>query len=227
MLANNVLPVKAGLAARVHLVSSRKPISHAAVGSSLIVEGLFDGLIMLGLVLLALVLMPLEGAVQAAAMGLAVSIGVGGLVVALIVSGHLPTRALSAITARLPERAGRVLRETGGHLLEGLGAVRRPQLARNALSSSLAYWLLLGTTYALLGVAFQLPLNLLDYVAVLAIVQLAIGVPSVGPGVGTFPVVMAQTMALMGVESGSAGADIVALHALMVVPVSLLGRSLL
>ena len=86
MLTNNVLPVKAGVAARVHLVSSRTPISHAAVGSSLIVGGLFDGLIMLGLVLIAIAVVPLDGTVQAAAIGLAVSMTATSLIVGLVVS---------------------------------------------------------------------------------------------------------------------------------------------
>ena len=227
MLTNNVLPVKAGLAARVHLVSSRTPISHAAVGSSLIVEALFDGLIMLGLVLLALAVVPLDGTIQAAAMALAVSMGVTGLFVGLVLTGRAPTRRLGALAARVPGRVGRALRETGAALLEGLGAVRQPGLAGSALCTSLMYWLLLGTTYALLGVAFRLPLGLLDYVAVLAIAQLAIGAPSAGAGVGTFQVVMASTMAAMGVASGAAGAYVVALHAMIVVPVSVLGLVLL
>lgn len=232
MLTNNVLPVKAGLAARVHLVSSKTPISHAAVGSSLIVEALFDGVILLGLVLLALAALPLHGGIQAAATALAVSMGAVALIVALVLTGCGPTKRLSRLSTKIPGRLGRVLRETGSALRDGLGAVRRPSLAASALSTSLMYWLLLGTTYALLGVALRLPLDLLDYVAVLAIVQLAIGAPSAGAGVGTFQVVMIQTMASLGVASGAAGAYVVALHAMIVVPVSLpgagpaLGRSL-
>ena len=227
MLTNNVLPVKAGLAARVHLVSSKTPISHAAVGSSLIVEALFDGVILLGLVLLALAALPLHGGIQAAATALAVSMGAVALIVALVLTGCGPTKRLSRLSTKIPGRLGRVLRETGSALRDGLGAVRRPSLTASALSTSLMYWLLLGTTYALLGVALRLPLDLLDYVAVLAIVQLAIGAPSAGAGVGTFQVVMIQTMASLGVASGAAGAYVVALHAMIVVPVSLLGLALL
>jgi len=227
MLTNNILPVKAGLAARVHLVSSKTPISRAAVVSSLIVEGLFDGIILLALALLALAVLPMNATIEAAATALAVTMGVVAFVVALVLSGYGPTRTLDRLAAKIPGRVGRVLRETSSALLEGLGAIRRPSLAGSALCTSLMYWLLLGTTYALLGVALRLPLDLLDYVAVLAIVQLAIGAPSAGAGVGTFQVVMAQTMAALGVASGAGGAYVVALHAMIVVPVSLLGLSLL
>ena len=85
----------------------------------------------------------------------------------------------------------------------------------------------MGTTYAMLGIAFGLPLSLVDYLAVLAVVQLAIAAPSAGGNVGAFQIVMAQSLAVMGVASGAAGAYVIALHALIVVPVSLLGVLLL
>ena len=87
--------------------------------------------------------------------------------------------------------------------MEGLGAVRHPGLAASALSASLMYWLMLGTTYVLLGQAFHLQMGLVEYVAVLALVQLAIGTPSARGGSGTFQMVMAQALASMG---GAAGA---------------------
>ena len=227
MLTNNVLPVKAGVAARVHLISSKTPISHAAVGSSLIVESLFDGLIMLGLIVLALALVPMDPTVQAAATGLAVTMLSGAAIVALLLSGRGPTARCGRLADRIPGRAGRLLRDLGSALLEGLSAVRRPTLACATLYTSLMYWLLLGTAYMLLGSAFHLPLGVLEYIALLAVVQLAIGAPSAGAGLGTFQIVMAQTIATMGVGSGAAGAYIVALHAMIVVPVSLLGIALL
>ena len=227
MLTNNLLPVKAGMAARVHLISSKTPISHAAVGSSLIVEGLFDGLIALGLVMLAIALVPMDPTVQAAATGLALTMLVLDTTIAVILSGRGPAQLCGRLASRVPGRAGRLLRDTGAALREGLGAVRRPALASAALYTSLMYWLLLGAAYMLLGAAFHLPLSVSEYVAILAVVQLAIGAPSAGAGVGTFQIVMAQTMAAMGVASGAAGAYVVALHAMMVVPVSLLGLALL
>jgi len=57
--ANNVLPAKAGLVARAHVISRETPLTKGAVSGSFIVEALFDGLFVLALMLVAHAFVPL------------------------------------------------------------------------------------------------------------------------------------------------------------------------
>ncbi len=226
-MLNNLLPFKAGILARAHLLSQRTRLSHAAVGSSMVVESLFDAVILLGLVTVALAFAQLDGAVQTGALAFAGITGFAILLMALALRWRTPRRPLGMLVRRCPPRMERALAETGAHLLEGLGALRRPLQACAILGVSSLNWALLALAYILLGEALALPLSPLDYLVVLAVVQVTIVAPPAGSSLGAFEVVTAQTLVTIGATQGGAGAYAVALHAMVAVPVTLLGLALL
>lgn len=227
VMTNNLLPVKAGVVARAHLLTSRTRLSGAAVGSSMIVEGIFDGIIMLGLVVVALALVELDTAIRASAIVIASGMGVALLLLALLLRGHMPKRLISIVMRRCPPKLETGLRETGTHIVAGMGAMRHPRQASSVLITSIAGWVLMGVAYVLLGFAFGLSLSIIDYVVILAVAQFLLGGPPVGGNIGGFHVVTAQTLVAVGATPGEAGAYVVALYALIVVPVTMLGLILL
>jgi len=78
----------------------------------------------------------------------------------------------------------------------------------------------------LLGGALGLSLGPQDYIALLAVSQLALAVPAAA-GLGAFEVVVAHTLGGLHVDAAAAGAYVLALHVLLAVPVTLAGLALL
>ena len=225
--ANNLLPVKAGVIARVHLLSRRTGLSHAAIGSSMVVEALFDGAVLLTLIVAALALAELDGTVRTAAFALAASMGLAAVLVALVLGGWLPRRPGRALLRRLPSRFQAALGNGGRHLIAGLEALRHPLQAGSVLGASLLCWTLMGVAYVLLGEALGMSLGIGSYLVLVAVAQFTLGAPPAGGNIGAFEVVVAQTLGAVGVGAGMAGAYAVALHAMIVVPVTVIGLALL
>ena len=225
--ANNLLPVKAGLVARIHLLSRRTQLSHATVGSSMLVEALFDGVILLALAAVALALVDLEGSVRTGAL-IAAGASAGLLLLAALgLVGRGPGGLQRMASRHCPARLAAPLRRHATQLREGMGALRRPRQSGRVLAASLIGWGLMALTYTLLGAAFQLPLSLPDYLAVVAVAQFTLGAPPFGASLGAFEVVTAQALIAVGAAGGAAGAYVVALHALVVVPVALIALAVL
>lgn len=220
---NNTLPAKAGLVARAHLVSVRSPISRAAVGSSLVVEGLFDGLLVLACVGVGLAFVPLGDEIRSSALAFTGLMALLALAALLVATNRMPARPLLALTRRCPPRIDAVLCDVGRHIGEGMQALRSARHAGQVLVATTALYVLWIASFLLLGASMDLGISVPEAIAVVAVTNVAVALPGAGGGVGTFEVVMAHAVAAMGVADAGAAAYAVAIHALMLVPLTLLG----
>lgn len=227
-MVNNLLPARMGLVARAHLLGRRARISRAAVGGSLFSEALFDGVVILALVGLALGVVRVGGTLQFLALVLA-----GGLCAFLFLALLIAyrnarlQRAVAPLLNRLPRAFAHALHTTGSHTADGLGTFRCPFRIGRVLGVSGLSWGLMGVAYLLLGAAFDLPLNYVDYLVIAGVANLAVTLPLLAGGVGAFELATFQILSALGVGQPDAGAYVVALHALLIVPIVVVGLLML
>jgi uncharacterized membrane protein YbhN (UPF0104 family) len=92
---------------------------------------------------------------------------------------------------------------------------------------TIASWGLEATTYWLVGRAFGLGLDAPLYLGVTGAANLAIAAPSTAAGVGPFEFFVREAATVFGAATATATAYALALHALLVVPLTLVGLLLL
>ena len=91
-----------------------------------------------------------------------------------------------------------------------------------AITSIMAYTLL-AWAFFLLARGLEIQLSFAEAIAIVAVANLETALTGAGGGIGTFEVMTAHAVAATGIGHASAAAYAVALHALNIVPITLLG----
>ena len=180
---NNVVPAKAGHFARAQMISTHSPISRLAVGSSFLLEALFDGLLVLLFVGVALAFVPLGPEIRTSAAGFGVfmllMLGLAGMVATGRVPARRLQRPLRAVAARLPlpARLRTAASGSGQHLRDGAGALRDRRLVIDVAITSVVAYTLLAWSFFLLARGLEIQLSFAEALAVVAVVNLATALP--------------------------------------------------
>lgn len=142
LLLTNIVPFRAGEAARALLVSRRLGLPIGHVGASIVVENVLDVVMVMLLLVACIPLMPVPPVVAAA--GLALGGAVGVVVVGLVLVVWLNERAerlAGAFAHLLPSRFRGFVRAQWSGSLAGLGALGSIGVAARALGYTLVIWL--------------------------------------------------------------------------------------
>ena len=222
-MANNVLPARLGDVARAYVMSRRRGIPAAGTFSSVMLERIFDGLVVVAFLSGVLWAAPPDGAWIRPVAYLAAAIFVGALgacvVAAFFEDQMLATlrRVLgaSALSARL---CGLVAR-----LGRGLHALKSPRQTAQVLALTVLVWTIEVVVYALVARAFGLELPTLGLVLTMCLLTLGLVAPSAPGFIGVFETVVVQALALYGIGGDAALAYAVTLHLIHYVPGTLLG----
>ena len=201
---NNVVPARGGDVVRVRSVPARA----SAVVGTLAAERLLDGLV------LALFLAfgaALEGSLPLLGAGAAMAAGAG---------------AGMAVAAREPAWLERLPRPLRG-FVSGLAVFRSRRLLAQALAASFALWLCDVVMYAAIAPAFGLRLGLGGAFLLEGIGNLALAVPATAAGIGTFDDLTLAGAKAVGLPANAAGAYVLAVHAFVVLPATVLGLALI
>ena len=226
--ANNVLPMRAGELVRVQLLHDRHGADRARTLGTIGLERILDGLVLALFLAGTIALAGGNATLQAlaAAMGIAFVVLTLGLMLLgprLARDPKLATRLLAFAPGRLRGLiAPRIAR-----LLEGLTAVRSARDWTVIAVVSAASWALEAAMYWLVGVGMGLDLDPLLYLGVCGAANLAIAVPWTSGGIGPFELLARETTVVFGTTMVVGTAYAIALHALLLIPVVLLGLLLL
>ena len=152
-----ILPLRAGEAARIFALSQRSGTSKAEIAGTALLERVYDLVAVLGLLFVLLPWLPEVTWLRAAAsLGAAVFVLVVIAVIVLAVWGDRAVHAVMRPFARLPVVPADRLEEIGHNLAQGLVGLRRPGLALWALFLSVASWVLLGLSFWFVFESFDL-----------------------------------------------------------------------
>jgi glycosyltransferase 2 family protein len=225
-MGNNVYPLRAGELLRSYVLRRREDVPMSASLATVVVERVFDGLVMLIFVFAALPLAPLPSETLRITVILA-SLAFFGALVIFFALAAVPQRALQLVawlTGRLlPARFGPRLLALAGRFLDGLASLRTFRNVMMIFLSSVVIWLLETVKYWFIMQAFPFDVSFFALMLMNGVVNLATTLPSAPGHVGTFDAPGIAVLVLYGVEHATATAYTLILHAALWFPVTLLG----
>jgi uncharacterized protein (TIRG00374 family) len=226
---NNILPARAGEAARVIALHRRATTPKAETVGTVVVERLFDVLALLVVLFASYPWLPEISWLRAAAIFGAVV--VTALAVLVVVIVRYDERAVHWLLAPL-----RRVRRTGlaGRLeavtvnaTRGLVALRDPRIALRGMALTIASWLTLGVSYWILTKAFSLDLPVVAGMLVTVAINLSLVLPSSPAALGVFEAATIVALRAFDVPQAEALSYALVLHLLNLVPFLLIGAVLL
>jgi uncharacterized protein (TIRG00374 family) len=221
LLANTVLPVRAGELVRVLALHRETGLRRTAVLATVGVERVFDLAVLAVLELVIAPQLPSTAVTQRFTVLALAILAVTGVLVAVLAITPV-RRAAGRLLLRLP-----MLRARGGVVIEslrtGLAALRDRQLAAVALLWTLASWLVLaGSAWCVLE-AFDLHLPWHAALFLLVAVSLAQAIPASAGSVGVFELAARSALVAYGVPPAVALSAGLVFHAVSTLPFIVLG----
>ena len=231
-MGNNVYPARAGEVLRAVILKRKEGVSVSASLATIIVERIFDGVVMLSFVFVNLSeLAKLTGSSgfvgniqQVAVIGTGVFLG--ALAVFLVAAMFPQTAArvgLWMIEHFLPKRLHQKIIGIMNKFLEGLASLRSPFNVLMVFFTSVLIWLLETGKYWFVMHAFDFTVSFFALMLMNGIVNLATTIPSAPGYIGTFDAPGIAVLTAFGVDQATAAGYTLVLHVALWLPITLLG----
>ena len=231
-MGNNIYPARAGEVLLAVVLKRREKVPISATLATIIVERIFDGVVMLSFVFLNLPLLAGQisdantvGWIQSLALwgGIAFAFA---LLVFLLAAMYPPLaeRWINFFVDRLlPARWREKIYPIVTRFLSGLASLRSPQDALMVFFSSAAIWLLETCTYWFVMHAFDFSVSFFTLMLINGIVNLATIIPAAPGYVGTFDLPFIALLRAYNVPGEMASSFTLLLHATLWLPITLVG----
>jgi glycosyltransferase 2 family protein len=211
---------------RPYLLARREGLNSAATFATVIVERLLDLTAVMVLFAVAIGFGGVDvGREIQMAGAAAAAIALAGLTLLFVLAGHPErlNRLTTVVVRRLPDRLARVVEHFLRTFAEGLKIMRSPSHLARAALWSVPIWLSIALAIALTVWAFGVTMSFVGSFLVVGYLTVAVAVPTPG-GAGSFHILcqLALTQLFNAPENAAGGAAIV-LHAVSLVPVTILG----
>jgi uncharacterized protein (TIRG00374 family) len=225
--ANNILPARGGDLLRIESMRERHVPVFVSAGT-LFAERLLDGVILSTWILFGALAIGEGGPMLLTGIALSAGAALGVVLVAL--AARDPDRAERfawRATRRLPPRWHTRFTRAAAHFVDGLGAFRGRTRLVAIFGTSAGMWLADVAMYWIVGeYAFHLGLPLGAYFLLEGIGNLALAVPATAAGIGTFDYITLLAAKGIDVPTDKATAYVITMHALAVLPVTIMGAIL-
>jgi uncharacterized protein (TIRG00374 family) len=226
---NNILPVRAGEAARVIALYGKARTPRAETIGTVVIERVFDLLALLVLLFACYPLLPEISWLKAAALlGIVLVAGVLELVAVLVRYDERAVRWLLSPLRRLPGAgvAERV-EQAVENAMRGLVALRKPRVALRGMALTLASWVMLGFSFWILTAALHLDVPVVAGMLVVVAINLSLVLPSSPAALGVFEAATVVALRAFDVPRAEALSYALVLHLLNLVPFLVIGAALL
>ncbi len=216
MLVNNILPARLGIVARAYILGEKESVSKMAVGGTMVVEQISDGVILILFAAIISFFVPLEGLLQQV-IYITSGLFIVSLVLslALVSSPRLAQAAINVVLRFLPKR----LRERTERwlllLIEGLGIMRSPGQLFIVFILAALVWLCEAGLFYMVGFAFDLGLPFYVYLLAVSVANLAWVLLMTQGGLGPFDFALQQILIAFGISVGVASSYTLVSHALI------------
>lgn len=231
-LGNNIFPARAGELLRAVLIKHRYQIPISTTLATILVERIFDGVVMLGFIFFNLgALSGLSassgfiGSIRSLAFWGAIAF-LGALVVfmlAAIFPSPVENLIIKVVNWVFPKKwrepAARIIQRFMG----GLSSLRSPREAFMVLLTSVIVWLLETLTYWFVMQAFPFTVSLFALMLMNGIVNLSTTLPSAPGYIGTFDAPGIALLSAYGIPPEIAAGFTLVLHATLWLPITLVG----
>jgi uncharacterized protein (TIRG00374 family) len=227
-LFNNILPARAGEAARIIALKQRSGTARFEALGTVVAERALDVICLVALLFAAAPALPnADWLPRALIAGGALS---GALVVTLLVVGlygRRPARLLLRPLSFFPGITGERTESAAANLVEGFSFVRRPASAVGAVALTIASWLLIALSAWFCLVGFDFHVGLEGGLLVVVAVNLAMILPSGPAAVGVFEAATIVALGAFDVERSIALSYALVFHALNSLPFIVVGYAAL
>jgi uncharacterized protein (TIRG00374 family) len=225
-MGNNVYPFRAGELLRAYLLRREENVAMSSSLATIVVERVFDGLVMLLFVFVALPFAPLPSDSIRFVVIAGSILFLGALLVFFAVAA-VPQRFMRLtewLAGRfLPERLREPILGFAGRFVVGLAALRSGRGLVMIFLTSVVIWLLETVKYWFVMHAFDFTVSFFALMLMNGVVNLATTLPSAPGYIGTFDGPGIAVLTLYGVEPAAATAYTLTLHAALWLPITLLG----
>jgi uncharacterized protein (TIRG00374 family) len=231
-MGNNIYPARAGEVLRAVILKRREGVPVSASLATIIVERIFDGVVMLLFVFVNLPeLAKLTGSSgfvgniqQAAVIGTGVFIGALVLFLLAAMFPQVTSRVGVWFIERLAPKRLRI-KITGimNKFLDGLASLRSPFHVLMVFFTSVIIWLLETGKYWFVMHAFDFSVSFFALMLMNGIVNLATTIPSAPGYIGTFDAPGIAVLGAYGVDQATAAGYTLTLHVALWLPITLLG----
>jgi glycosyltransferase 2 family protein len=231
-MGNNIYPARAGEVLRAVILKRKEGVSVSASLATIIIERIFDGVVMLAFVFVNLSeLAKLTGAsgfvgnIQQVAI-LGTGVFLGALVVFLL-AAMFPQRTAKQgfwfIFRLVPKRLHERILSLMNKFLDGLASLRSPYNVLMVFFTSVIIWLLETGKYWFVMQAFNFSVSFFALMLMNGIVNLATTIPSAPGYIGTFDAPGIAVLTAYGVEHSVAAGYSLVLHVALWLPITLVG----
>ncbi len=224
-MGNNIYPARAGELLRAYVLRHREAISVSASLATIIVERIFDGLVMLLFVFIGLPLTPIPQGWRSLVVLFSL-LFLGALGVFFIIAAS-PQRSQALynwlIDRLLPQRFRGPVRGIADRFLEGLHCLRSGQDVAMIFATSIVVWLAETVKYWFVMHAFDFVVPFYVLMLMNGVVNLATTIPSAPGYVGTFDAPGIEILDTFGVNRDIATAYTLVLHFALWLPITVLG----
>jgi uncharacterized protein (TIRG00374 family) len=231
-MGNNIYPARAGEVLRAVILKRREGVSVSASLATIIVERIFDGVVMLSFVFVNLSeLAKLTGASgfvgniqQVAVIGTGIFLGTLAIfLVAAMFPQTTEKVAFWFIFRLVPKRLHERITGLVTKFLGGLASLRSPFNVLMVFFTSVLIWLLETGKYWFVMHAFNFSVSFFALMLMNGIVNLATTIPSAPGYIGTFDLPGIAVLTAYGVEPSIAAGYTLVLHVALWFPITLLG----
>src|SRR5512141_2902548 len=231
-MGNNIYPARAGEVLRAVILKRKEGVSVSASLATIVVERIFDGVVMLGFVFVNLselarltVNSGFVGNIQQVAV-IGTAVFLGALLVFLLAAMFPPVTlrvAGMAIDRLVPLKARPAVTGLTHRFLDGLASLRSPLNILMVFVTSIIIWLLETGKYWFVMNAFNFQVSFFALMLMNGIVNLATTIPSAPGYIGTFDAPGIAVLTAYGVEQSVAAGYTLVLHVALWLPITLLG----
>ena len=232
MMINNVLPARAGELARAYALTREVPkVPFSTSVASLVVDRLFDAVVLLALGLLAFMdpAFPSDATIAGQTLGawarggIALTLGLFALVYlfvffprALIVTFEIFSRRISP---KLEERGKIALQRFS----DGLSVMRSPRRFALVFVWTVVHWIVgaIGTWWGFQAVGIDLPFSASLFVQ--TVISFGVALPSAPGFFGVFEAISVITLAVYGIPAALATSWAIGFHILTFIPITVIG----
>jgi uncharacterized protein (TIRG00374 family) len=231
-MGNNIYPARAGEVLRAVILKRKEGVSVSASLATIIVERIFDGVVMLAFVFVNLPeLAKLTGSSgmvgniqQVAILGTGVFLGALAVFLVAAMFPQMAARIGSwAIEHLTPKRLHQRIVSVMNKFLDGLASLRSPFNVLMVFFTSVLIWLLETGKYWFVMHAFNFSVSFFALMLMNGIVNLATTIPSAPGYIGTFDAPGIAVLTAYGVEHSVAAGYTLVLHVALWLPITLLG----
>jgi uncharacterized protein (TIRG00374 family) len=225
-MANNLLPLRLGEIMRTYVLKRREDVPIAPTLTTIFVERVFDGLVMLSFIFAALLFVEFEEPTLQTVIYVTSPLFFGAMAVFFWLAFN-PLRALRFYTWLIDRFLPGPLREKAmsivQDLMAGLVALRSGRSLILVIASSVLSWTLESSTYWIVMQAFDFEVSFFVLLLVVGFGNLSTILPSTAGYIGTFHAVAILTLTTFDVPRVDAGSYAIIMHATLWTPMTVAG----